>query len=548
MDIQQLQALVAGHGANPNLIYNRYQRSDYTVGTDNLNPQRELNLTDAEMWEDIDNMRARLYGMYRERLEQMRRQEGTLANVASDLGIPYDDRETVETPFMLQESATAIGEPYSPNQDLEKMIGALSGLLGDEVMTMDDLPFDICAGLIDDFDQHIAGTYDALRQRGQGTGNQENGGTGTGASGVGRGSSDSAIQDDLACFVEELGLLRILMALVEFMRRLAMIQQRILAIVFLIIRAATLIAQAWVNPSAIAELVQELANAGIAAAAEVLQQVIKTIWDALDLDCLMKQSLASVRELMGSVGVVTDAGAQAKSFLQLNNRALGEIERTRRLVSDAFKSKSLEEVLKDSWNAAVDSAASTTLGALNSMQAVRKIRAAKAGLARAWKGATTTTEEIVSGITTEALQTSAHIAGAGSAIGTSTRAAALRVQASTLEDQAARGYYHERNDEGQIINTVHLNEQEREQRLADAMSARQEADQLALQQTEDEESEATTRAAIESSIEPIANAISQARQASQSTAADTLQQNRRVSESATNLFESLEEFIAVNKY
>jgi hypothetical protein len=575
ISLQQLQALVSGRVSNQNLIYNRYQRSDYTVGQDNLNPQRELQLplrakprggmgddgagqglgrrldqtgiglSDAEMWADIENMRARLYDMYRGRLEALRAQAGTTADLPSDLGLSYDDVEQIRAPFTLQESASASrAGAHTPREDIEKMLGALSGLLGGDIISTDDLPFDICAGIYDDFDTFDPSAYDSLRNRGggnNGAGGGSGGGGGTGGSskagapsGGANAAAQAAISEDMQCFIQELGLLKILLVLIQIMQVAARIQQMVLSVVFMIVRAATLIAQAWVNPTAIAELIQELANMGVSFLAEIIQQIIKAIWDALDLDCLMSTSLAGFREVMGSVATVTDAGAQAKSFLQLNNRAISEVQRTGTLVKDAFASRSLRDVLTDDgtlFSEGVGAASfvrnSPTMTALRSMSAVQKVRSAKAGLAKAWDSGINTPTEIGAGILSEIQQTRSHIAGATAAtvgaIGATVRAA----QATNLEHRARVGYYHIYDEEGRITETVQLSEAERDQ-------ARREAQALRSQESGFLEDLARNhQQALEADIQSISEAVASVQQWSDA-AFDTSE--TRISSTVSQLF------------
>lgn len=554
ISIEQLQAMVNGYGNATNLIYNRYQRSDYSVGQDNLNPQRELSITDAEMLLDIENMRARLYSLYKEKLEALRARDGTRSNVASDLGIPYVDRERSEAPFLLQETASGFNEGPSPQQDLTKMLGALGGLLGAEIMTLDDLPFDICADVADTFN---TGMYDDMLRRpfgdgdetgtggaggagaggagtggaggagGAGAGGAGTGGTnGQGASSGATGNNIDAISDDLSCFMHELGILKLLLALVEFMNFIAKIQREVLVIVFMIVRIVTLASQAWVNPSAIAEIVQELANQGIAWASELLQQIIQMIWDSLNLDCLVKQSLGAVNEIMGSVGLVADAGAQAGTFLRLTNRALDEIDRTGTLAKEALVSKSLDEAWNDVKNAAESGAKNAILDSLNSMSAVRKVRSAKNNLARVMAGGASSLGDTASTIQLEATK-----------LGVRTSVAAKRAMAATYETRAERGYYYKENAAGEQ-ERVELTQEERDQYAADAAQLRQ--------SITDEAVDDKLQAAVDSAENTQEGLASEGIDMGAGTTEWI--EERKISRATVQTFEALQDFLAVDKY
>lgn len=535
LTIKQLQALINGDGST-NLIYNRYQRSDYAVGLDNLNPRRELDITssarpdDTAMLLDIQNMRALLYDMYRKRLEEMRAKEGTLSNVASDLGIPYADREKSEAPLLLQETATGYNKAPSPERDLAKMLGALSALLGADVITSDGLPFDICAGINDAYDK---GLYDDLLKgnTGGGTADSSIGGSGSGGLAGGSGTSGSgagvqAINDDLACFMHELGILQLLLSLVDFMNYIAKIQREVLSVVFMIVRIVTLVAQCWVNPAALAEVAQELANQGIAWAAELLQQLIQSIWDSLNLDCLVKQSLSAVSEIMGSVGLVADSGAQAGTFLKLTNQAFDEIGRTGTLAREAFASKTLKEAYNDAKNAVKSGVGNAILDSLNSMSAVRKVRAARDNLARVISGAASTTADITSDIQLGA-QT----------LGVKADTAIKRANAAEYERRSKLGYYYITDSKGNQ-ERVNLTQEEMDQYAADAAQLRQ----------------SVTKEAVEDKLQAVVDSAEETREGMESwgdnmgAAATSWVDERHISRATVQTFESLQGFLAVDKF
>ena len=526
MNLQQLQAAIANQQANPNVIYNKYQRSDHNVGQDNLNPQREINLSDAEMWADIENMRARLYSLYRERLERLRAAQGTGARVPDDLGLPYDDQVQLTVPVSLQETGAGRGIGRSPERDVEEVIGALSGLLGGDLVTIGDLPFDVCENVVDgnnqtdpsaEFDGSGLPSAEELAAAGAGPGAESaasDAGAGSGAGGDGSAGGDGVggaegfpgSEDELVCFTQEIALLQILLTIIQIVQTAARIQQMVLSVVFAAVRAATLIAQAWVNPASIAELVQELANMGVSFLMEAIMTFVQFIWDSLDLDCLLKTSLSTIRGIMGNIGGVQDAGSEAATFLQLNNRAITDVTSAGVRIRDAFRSKTLEEAVQEQINNAthggsnadsfIEGAAiaaggyvsnSPALAALNNMDAVRKVKSAKASLARAYTSTVDGSLDIKNDILEEMGQTATHAATGMSAVARA-EARARRERAEELNNQAARGYRHTTDSDGNEI-TVQLSEAEREQlrRQAADERAAAEAEEARAQNIEEAE-------------------------------------------------------------
>ena len=561
MNIQQLQDILTGKDPAANLIYNKYQRSDYSVGQDNLNPQRELSLTDAEMYADIEGMRsltdaemyadiegmrAQLYMLYRERLEALRAKSSTKAGVASDLGLSYDDREEAQIPLILQETTISNGEDVSPTLDIEKMIGSLSGLLGDDVLTSGDLPFDICAGINDQFDQFDPTAYTGLSDTGA-TGASGSGGSGSASSGDGSGSNSQVAQDDMSCILHEIGLLEFLLRLIAFMQMIAKIQKDVLAVVFLVVRYATLIAQAWVNPTAIGELIQELANSAVTMAGEILATIIQMIWDSLNLDCLLKGSLASLRGVMGNVGAVSDLGSETESFLRLNNQAGSQLAQAGATLKDAFGSRSLRDVLTDNGELNVgESIGNGVASALQVSGAVQKINNAKVAAAQAYSSGIAATADIGSGIATELGKTTAGVAGVVDSGASTLAAGSMRSRAAALKTRADRGYDYAYDDEGHITGTVPIPRDEREGLRTTAAELESRAETV--------QGNSSTRAeerqqALDSYVENVANITAQAQAWSKNAGgAVAASADRAVSEGVARALESLPSYEAVDRY
>lgn len=367
IDISQIQNLLKGGDQSQNVIYNQYQRSDFEVGQDNLNPLREVDMSSNI---DIDGLRVQLYAAYKDRLEALAAagidtsRQGTgadasAAGAAGELGLPYEDKTNVAAPFVMREVTRIADTIPSAEEDVMQILGALEGLLGADALTTDGLPFDICDDRGGGFNPGGGGDYGGT---GTNEGGASGGGSGSGA-GLGSGSGltsgqsslaakNNAIDPDTAeCLQMEIEFIGILLALLAILAVMMAIDRYVLAIIFPIIRIATLVAQVWVNPAAIAEIIQELAGMGMAFAIDVIAKIVQMIIDNLNLDCLVQGPLNSIRSLVGSAVGVAGAAEEIGAFVGFGGESTSQtwqaIQGLRETTQAFDTDRTLSDVLGD---------------------------------------------------------------------------------------------------------------------------------------------------------------------------------------------------------
>lgn len=337
-------------------VYNQYQKTDFKVGTDNLNPLREIGLTSLE---DLQAFQEQLYIQYQAKIQEFLARQQILEassnaseeGVASaNLGLPYEDKTNMQIPLMTLESQSfqngigtgvygtgpndlvtgtgsgvnssrmTIGPGGQPiNVGKVKIVDPLSQLafdlmkildafMGGVPIGLDDLPFDICGDRTT-----VAG--------GTGTGgNYGNmaggvGGTGVGSSGASGAKSQASASSDLQCLMIELEFLKTIMSLLTFIKKVIQIERKILAILYPIIDIITKIINAIFNPGERKRIIMDLVGMAIAIAISWLFDFIQNLIGGLDLNCLAASSMSVVRSLLGTVAGVKDVGSDAKAFI-----------------------------------------------------------------------------------------------------------------------------------------------------------------------------------------------------------------------------------------
>ena len=337
--IQDINNILNG-GVNSNVIYNKYQRSDFSTGADNLNPVRELDIyaADGADGSDLDGVRVLLYEAYSDRLKELQAmgldpsRRGDVSDItgalnAADLGLPYGDRTQISSPVTMNEATDATDVAPSMEEDVMQLMGALEALLGSEALSTDDLPFDLCG----DRGSSPFGDPSSGASGGGSSGSSSSSSTGaTGSSGSTGVSSSGATENGLiannteqqsaaSCLQLELELLAIILAILNIIRMIQAIERYVMATIMPIINIATMIAAVWLNPSLIGKIIQQLAGMGIAFVIDIITAAVMNLLKSLNLDCLLTSSMNSLQSIMGTVGGVKGAYSEAKSFVDFTN-------------------------------------------------------------------------------------------------------------------------------------------------------------------------------------------------------------------------------------
>lgn len=302
-------------------VYNKYQKGDFSVGQDNLNPLREMGV---ETLTDLETFRQQMYAHYKSLIQEyLAKAQGTeyasQENLApGDLGLPYENKVDASIPLTAWEgNATSTDNLKDDGSDsLSSMafslLQVLDAFLGGVPLGSDDLPFDICGDRVTSADSTtIAGT---------------SGVSSTDISSLTTQTLTTAGSTDLACLMLELDTLKIIFVLLTFIKRVSMIERYLLAIAYPIIDIIVKVINAIINPAERRRVVMDLVGQVLSWSISWLFEYVQDLLGGIDLNCLAQSSLSSVREIMGTVQSTKDVGSEFKAFKEFNSATSRRLE------------------------------------------------------------------------------------------------------------------------------------------------------------------------------------------------------------------------------
>jgi len=306
---------------NSTPIYNRYLSGDFAVGVDNLNPKRELEVT-----EDLDALRLALYSKYKDQINLAKdSNRGAGSSLApSDIGIPYTDRTSVSVPVSVREGMPPTEDPIPLEQDLYKVLKVIDAFLEGSPITLDDLPFDICgdrSGGGDGSDESPGGeTVEGTTNKTPGGANYTPGLTGAGNTGSTNAASlgrDTAASD-IKCVMVEIQLLMLIFELIRFVQNLLALEKRALAFIYPYVEFAQMVVACILNPAMRQQLIMALVGQGMSVIIGFLTNQVSQLLASLDLECLMSNVMSKVQAVLGTINGVGDLGSSVGSFVSFN--------------------------------------------------------------------------------------------------------------------------------------------------------------------------------------------------------------------------------------
>ena len=355
-------------------VYNQYRKTDFAVGADNLNPLREVS---SEILQDLESFQDQMYERYKAKIQDFLNKQATfssstdesLVSTPGDLGLPYDNRTKLNLNLQLWEgqgannssdgslireianrsgysatndSTTGMNGVYdaassADNQALLDNTANLDGLSPAEILALDlmkildaflggvpigldDLPIDICGDR-----SAVSGGEGGTSS----TGNAGAGGTGSNAASGNIGGAGSILNipgvgsiemggSDMNCIMVELEFLKVLFAILTILKKIIMIERKVLSKIYPIIDFIVKIIEAIFNPSKRARLILDLAGQVLAIVISWLFDFISKLLGNLDLECLASTSIATFRQIMGAVAGVKDVGSEFNSLIEFN--------------------------------------------------------------------------------------------------------------------------------------------------------------------------------------------------------------------------------------
>ncbi len=313
-------------------IYNRYLRSDFTVGQDNLNPLREVDIYGLQ----ADAYKLKLLQEIQDRLKRKTRVEinltratSALASSASDLGTPYDSRTILSSGVALNDQPVR-GFVPSLQDDVESMYRTAISFLDGIPVTVDELPFDLC----NDRGQQDQNAFE-MGLTGGGAGITLTGIL-TGAGTLGLGQLPIGTQ----CLQLQLEWLQQILAILNFINVIVAYEQYVIAFIYPIYQIIAKVVGLFFNPALMNELVMDLVGIAIAAILDFVMDFIQTLLGSLNLECLFNTSLAALQKALGLGSGIYNASRQWGTLFDLSNpdNPLATVRASQKVAKDFFKS------------------------------------------------------------------------------------------------------------------------------------------------------------------------------------------------------------------
>lgn len=339
-------------------VYDTYISSDFSYGDDNLNPQREIDLSDTK---SVDDKIAEIYAELNKRVVAVKKtveditgesendiyhgnaapetlngvDDSKLKNIIGLTGssgdkivvVPYfdDDNDpiTLELELMLLEKTL---QAYFPNGPQEP--GSSNTNPGGFLDT-DLPPFapDCTIFSADGQGTEISGggdvTSGSSNSSGNGNTDDRNGGdVNADAPTVDAAKLADAIDDALnslekrstqnekdqaACAKAEIGILKMILAVLKVIKMIRQMMDPAFTIIMQAIKIVQLAAQCWNNPTCIGVIIQRVLGTVIAILMGVVAELIAQIWKMLGMDCFsaqVQQIMDEIREALAAIGNV----------------------------------------------------------------------------------------------------------------------------------------------------------------------------------------------------------------------------------------------------
>lgn len=206
----------------------------------------------------------------------------------------------------------------APLTDLEiltlQLNKLLDSLLGEDFpLTLDDLPFDICEDRGDVLSQRteaVSALSDSDKQ--------------------GRaGEVDGTVQEDVSdirCILVELQILQVILAILNFLKKILMIERTVLAVLYPIIDMIIKVIEAIFNPAKRNRLIFDLAGQIFSLVIAWMRDYVMELLGSLDLNCLVASSQSVVAQVMGTIKSVKDVGSDWNSFVNFQTTQLKKVE------------------------------------------------------------------------------------------------------------------------------------------------------------------------------------------------------------------------------
>lgn len=133
------------------------------------------------------------------------------------------------------------------------------------------------------------------------------------------------------CAMKDLTWLLIILIILKIISMLVNITSLVMGIISPIIQIATLAAQAWINPGALAEIIQRTVEKAMSIMLKLVADLCQMMWNLLNMDCIAQAVTSALDKLNNLLGILVN------SKNSLNNNAITLLNS-----STAFKDNMIE--------------------------------------------------------------------------------------------------------------------------------------------------------------------------------------------------------------
>jgi len=347
-------------------LYDQYKLQDWDINADNLNPKREMLISQVKQIEKT--IQSLTDDIVRKRITPAKETIETLTTSFGGESTVGNLGKTIASINAGSTDGTIFGEGLP--SDVEEQIALLQAELGPVVID--------CKKILSKYNFDIVDSEDINDEDGEhtyvvNTDDIDSSNTPKVNSNILDGRLSNISSND--CAAVDLTILKIFIAILKIFQILVKILQFLLELPTILAELIQLAAQCWINPPSIALLVQIVLDLITSLIIALISNLIKFLWDLLGLDCISQQTtdlLDNIQDLIskfkntaalidiGAVGFMFDGiTVQVDNISSLIKSSIKDMKEDWDEAVNKVKNYFSEEGLENLKEAAIDAAVNT---------------------------------------------------------------------------------------------------------------------------------------------------------------------------------------------
>lgn len=347
-------------------LYDQYKLQDWDINADNLNPKREMLISQVKQIEKT--IQSLTDDIVRKRITPIKETIETLTTSFGGESTVGNLGKTIASINAGSTDGTIFGEGLP--SDVEEQIALLQAELGPVVID--------CKKILSKYNFDIVDSEDIDDEDGEhtyvvNTDDIDSSNTPKVNGNILDGELSNISSND--CAAVDLTILKIFIAILKIFQILVKILQFLLELPTILAELIQLAAQCWINPPSIALLVQIVLDLITSLVIALISNLIKFLWDLLGLDCISQQTtdlLDNIQDLIskfkntaalidiGAVGFMFDGiTVQVDNISSLIKSSIRDMKEDWDEAVNKVKDYFSEEGLENLKEAAIDAAVNT---------------------------------------------------------------------------------------------------------------------------------------------------------------------------------------------